>query len=216
MIIGVDRLDQAKGIEERFRGYERLLARRPDLQGRLFFLQVTPPPQGDVGGHREIRARLDTLSGHINGAFATAEWAPLRYVNRGYARETLADMYRAARVGFVTPLCDGMNLVAKEYVAAQDPDDPGVLILSHFAGAAAQLKQALLVNPHSPEEVADALERAIAMPRAERLARWRALMDNVESEDVNWWLQHFLYALDPPTLASPDCPGGENDLATAS
>jgi trehalose 6-phosphate synthase len=199
MMIGVDRLDYSKGLPERFLGYERLLAARPDLHGRLFLLQIAPPSRGDVPSYQEIRATLEGLSGRINGEFADAEWVPLRYVNKGYPRDQLAGMYRAARVGLVTPLCDGMNLVAKEYVAAQNPEDPGVLILSHFAGAAAQLGQALLVNPHSPEELADAIAAALTMSREERIARWRSLMDNVEQEDVIWWRQRFARTLEGVT-----------------
>ena len=195
MIIGVDRLDYSKGLQERFNGYERLLAARPDLLEKLFLLQIAPPSRADVQSYQEIRAQLDALSGHINGEYATAEWVPIRYVNRGYPHDQLAGMYRAARIGLVTPLRDGMNLVAKEYVAAQNPDDPGVLVLSSFAGAAAQLRDAILVNPYSPEDVADALAQALAMPLHERKLRWRRLMDNVEQQDVMWWLNNFVSAL---------------------
>jgi trehalose 6-phosphate synthase len=195
MIIGVDRLDYSKGLEERFLGYERFLAERAEMREQVFLLQIAPPSREDVENYREIRASLDTLTGRINGAFATAEWVPIRYVNQGYPREALAAMYRAARVGYVTPLRDGMNLVAKEYVAAQDPEDPGVLILSRFAGAAAQMPEALLVNPFSPEELADALETALAMPREERIRRWQALIGNVARENVYWWTDRFLAAL---------------------
>lgn len=195
MIIGVDRLDYSKGLEERFLGYERFLHAHPDFCEKVFLLQIAPPSREDVQSYQEIRAHLDTLSGHINGEFATAEWVPLRYVNRGYPRDQLAGMYRAAKVAMVTPLIDGMNLVAKEYIAAQDPDDPGVLILSRFAGAAAQLKDALLVNPYSAEELADALASALAMPKPERRRRWRALMDVIEGEDVTWWLRRYVAAL---------------------
>lgn len=195
MIIGVDRLDYSKGLQERFLGYQRFLAAHPDLMEKVFLLQIAPPSREDVQSYQEIRAALDALSGHINGEFATAEWVPIRYVNRGYPREELAGMYRAARVGLVTPLLDGMNLVAKEYVAAQDPADPGVLILSHFAGAAAQLPDALLVNPYSSEDVADAIALALTMPKAERIRRWRAMMDNIEREDVQWWLDRFVEVL---------------------
>lgn len=191
MIIGVDRLDYSKGLQERFQGYERFLAARPDMHGHVFLLQIAPPSREDVASYQEIRATLDALSGRINGAYSTAEWVPIRYVNHGYPREELAAMYRAARVGLITPLRDGMNLVAKEYVAAQDPVDPGVLILSRFAGAAAQLKEALLVNPYSAEDLADAIGLALAMPLKERKARWRALMANVEGEDVMFWMNSF-------------------------
>ncbi|MFZ5705502.1 MAG: alpha,alpha-trehalose-phosphate synthase (UDP-forming) [Pseudomonadota bacterium] len=195
MIVGVDRLDYSKGLQERFLGYERLLQQEEGLHGRLFLLQIAPPSRGDVQSYQEIRAGLDSLSGRINGAYADAEWVPIRYVNRGYPRDRLAGIYRAARIGLVTPLRDGMNLVAKEYIAAQDPEDPGVLILSRFAGAAEQLSDALLINPHSPEDIADAIQKALAMPLAERKARWRACMDSVEQQDVMWWRRCFLSAL---------------------
>jgi trehalose 6-phosphate synthase len=195
MIIGVDRLDYSKGLQERFLGYERFLAARPDLYERVFLLQIAPPSRADVQSYQEIRASLDSLSGRINGEYASAEWVPIRYVNKGYPRDALAGIYRAAKVGLVTPLRDGMNLVAKEFIAAQDPDDPGVLILSHFAGAAAQLKEALLVNPYSAEDVADAIAAALVMPLDERKERWRALINNVRDEDVTWWLRCFVSAL---------------------
>ncbi|WP_211873473.1 alpha,alpha-trehalose-phosphate synthase (UDP-forming) [Plastoroseomonas arctica] len=196
MIIGVDRLDYSKGLEERFLGYERFLGSHPDQHGAVFLLQIAPPSRADVQSYQEIRAHLDALSGRINGEFADAEWVPIRYVNKGHRRDQLAGMYRAARIGLVTPLRDGMNLVAKEYVAAQDPADPGVLILSRFAGAAEQLVDALLINPHSPEDMADAIATALAMPLAERIARWRRLMDNIEAEDVIWWRRRFTEALE--------------------
>ena len=195
MIIGVDRLDYSKGLEERFLGYERFLSAHPERAGHVFLLQIAPPSRGEVQSYQEIRGSLDSLSGRINGAFADIDWVPIRYVNRGYSRAVLAGAYRAARVGLVTPLRDGMNLVAKEYVAAQDPEDPGVLILSSFAGAAEQLTEAVLVNPHSAEEICDALEQALTMPLAERKRRWRALMDNVMREDVMWWRRTFTAAL---------------------
>ncbi|RYD54348.1 MAG: alpha,alpha-trehalose-phosphate synthase (UDP-forming) [Sphingomonadales bacterium] len=195
MLVGVDRLDYSKGLPERLLGFERFLAAHPEQHGQVFLLQITPPSRTDVGSYQEMRSSLESLSGRINGAHATAEWVPIRYVNQGYPRDELAAMYRAARVGLVTPLRDGMNLVAKEYVAAQDPEDPGVLILSRFAGAAEQLKQALLVNPHSAEDVADAIAAALAMPLEERIARWRPLMENVEREDVMWWMNFFITSL---------------------
>lgn len=205
MIIGVDRLDYSKGLQERFLGYERFLAAHPEQTGAIFLLQIAPPSRGDVQSYQEIRATLDGLSGRINGVYADAEWVPIRYVNKGYPRDQLAGMYRAAKIGLVTPLRDGMNLVAKEYIAAQNPDDPGVLILSRFAGAAEQLTQALLVNPHSPEEVADAISMALAMPLDERIARWQPMMENIEQHDVIWWRRRFTAALEaaqPATASS--------------
>jgi trehalose 6-phosphate synthase len=194
-IIGVDRLDYSKGLEERFLGYRRFLEDHENCQGEVFLLQIAPPSRGEVATYEVIRERLDELSGRINGEFAEVDWVPIRYVNQGYPREELAGFYRAAEIGLITPLRDGMNLVAKEYVAAQDPEDPGVLILSRFAGAALQLKEALLVNPYSKEEISDAILQAIQMPREERVRRWRALNESVERDDVLAWRKAFVAAL---------------------
>ncbi len=179
MIVGVDRLDYSKGLEERFLGYERFLRENPDERKAVFLLQIAPPSRETVESYQQIRSALEGLSGRINGEHADLDWVPIRYVNQGYPRDVLAGVYRAARIGLVTPLRDGHNLVAKEYVAAQDPKDPGVLILSRFAGAAAQLKEALLVNPYSAEEMADSIKTALAMGREERIERWRAMFENV-------------------------------------
>ncbi|WP_404338227.1 trehalose-6-phosphate synthase [Sphingomonas sp. MMS12-HWE2-04] len=195
MIVGVDRLDYSKGLEERFLAYERFLNENPAERKEVFLLQIAPPSRASVESYQRIRSGLEGVSGRINGAHADLDWVPIRYVNQGYPRDVLAGVYRAARIGLVTPLRDGMNLVAKEYVAAQDPEDPGVLILSRFAGAAVQMEQAVLVNPYSVEEVSDAILLALRMPRDERIARWRALMDGVEQEDVIWWRKRFADAL---------------------
>lgn len=195
MIIGVDRLDYSKGIEERFLAYERLLVENPDLHRNVFLLQVSTHSRGEVPEYQEIATRLDGVSGRINGAFAEMDWVPIRNVHRMHSREELAGLYRAAEVGLVTPLRDGINLVAKEYVAAQDETDPGVLILSRFAGAAVQLKDALIVNPFSQEDVAEAIKRALGMGVQERRRRWRKLMDNVEKEDVTAWRDAFVRCL---------------------
>jgi trehalose-6-phosphate synthase len=199
------RLDYSKGLQERFLGYERFLTNHSTRLGQVFLLQIAPPSRGEVQSYQEIRATLDSLSGRINGAFADVDWVPVRYVNRGYGRE-LAGIYRAAKIGLVTPPRDGMNLVAKECIAAQDPEDPGVLILSHFAGAALQLEQAVLVNPYSAEEISDAIALALAMPLDERLARWRVLMENVGREDVMWWRRIFIEALDTHPQPVPSSP----------
>ena len=191
MIVGVDRLDYSKGLEERFLGYERFLLENPDERKEVFLLQIAPPSRGAVESYQRIRNTLEGLSGRINGEHADLDWVPIRYVNHGYARDTLAGVFRAARIGLVTPLRDGMNLVAKEFVAAQDPEDPGVLILSRFTGAAEQLSDALLINPFSAEEMADAIRTALKMPLDERIRRWRSMFDNVQSEDVMWWLKRF-------------------------
>ncbi|PZQ59064.1 MAG: alpha,alpha-trehalose-phosphate synthase (UDP-forming) [Phenylobacterium zucineum] len=195
LIVGVDRLDYSKGLEERFLGFERFLAENPDLRREVLMLQIAPVSRESVEAYQEIRGRLDALSGRINGEFSDVDWAPFRYVNKNYRRDELAGIYGAARVGLVTPLRDGMNLVAKEYVAAQNPDDPGVLILSRFAGAAGQMGDALLVNPHSPEDVAEALKRALTMEKPERIRRWRALHETVVREDVTAWRDAFVAAL---------------------
>jgi trehalose 6-phosphate synthase len=195
MIVGVDRLDYSKGLEDRFLGYERFLVEHPEDRKQVFLLQIAPPSRETVESYRNIRTALEGLSGRINGAYADIDWVPIRYVNQGYPRDTLAGIYRAAKVGLVTPLRDGMNLVAKEYVAAQDPADPGVLILSRFAGAAAQLKDAVLINPYSAEEMSDAIALALQMDKGERIRRWRLLMDSVEKEDVVWWRQTFVAVL---------------------
>jgi trehalose 6-phosphate synthase len=195
MIVGVDRLDYSKGLQERFAAYELFLTNHPDLREKVFLLQIAPPSRGDVPSYQQIRAELSAMSGSINGEFASIDWVPIRYVNQGYSRDELFGIYRAAKVGLVTPLRDGMNLVAKEYVAAQDPADPGVLVLSCFAGAAAQLEQAVIVNPHSAEDIADGIARALAMPLAERQARHRAMMECIVQQDVLWWSRTFLEAL---------------------
>lgn len=196
VIIGVDRLDYSKGLEERFNGYRHMLDRHQEYCRKVFLLQIAPPSRGEVHTYEAIRERLDELSGRINGEYAEVDWVPLRYVNKGYPRSALAGFYRAADVCLTTPLRDGMNLVAKEYVAAQDPEDPGVLVLSRFAGAALQMKDALLVNPHSKDEVSDALNTALTMPLEERKARWEALHQSVKDEDVVHWRRSFVSALE--------------------
>ena len=202
-IIGVDRLDYSKGLQDRFLGYRRFLEEHEEQQGQVFLLQIAPPSRGEVHTYEIIREELDELSGRINGEFAHVDWVPVRYVNQGYDREDLAGFYRASEIALITPLRDGMNLVAKEYVAAQDPDNPGVLILSRFAGAALQLKEALLVNPYSKEEISDAIMRALEMPKAERIRRWRAMHESVKAEDVVWWRRNFVGALQGKRLPRP-------------
>jgi len=195
MMVGVDRLDYSKGLEERMLGYEQFLHDNPNMRGDVFLVQVTPISRDDVDTYQDIRARLDSLAGRINGEYADMDWQPIRYLNRSYRRDQLAGIYRAARVCLVTPLRDGMNLVAKEYVAAQNPDDPGVLILSRFAGAAEQMGEALLVNPFSREELSDAINKALTMPLAERVRKWQALIQVVRDTDVGIWRDDFVGAL---------------------
>jgi trehalose 6-phosphate synthase len=195
MIVGVDRLDYSKGLEERLLGFERFLHDHPEQVRETMLLQIAPLSRDEVEAYQDLRARLDGLIGRINGAYAEMDFTPIQYVNRSYRRDELAGVYRASKAALVTPLRDGMNLVAKEYVAAQDPDDPGVLILSRFAGAARQMKDALIINPNSPEEISDALERALSMDVSERKRRWEALFDNVTREDVTAWRDDFVAAL---------------------
>jgi trehalose 6-phosphate synthase len=195
MLLGVDRLDYSKGIDERLLAYERLLNENKELRRKIFLLQISTYTRSEVEAYQDMIARLDALSGRINGAHAEMDWIPIRNVHRMHSREELAGIYRAADVALVTPLRDGMNLVAKEFVAAQDEADPGVLVLSRFAGAAWQMRDALIVNPFSQEDVADAVKRALKMPLNERRRRWRALMDGVERDDVNAWRDSFVAAL---------------------
>ncbi len=192
LAIGVDRLDYSKGLPERFRAFGRYIERHPSERGRLTFLQIAPVSRGDVAEYRHLRDQLEGIAGHINGTHAEPDWTPLRYVNRNFAHATLTGFYRAAKVALVTPLRDGMNLVAKEYVAAQDPEDPGVLVLSMLAGAAAELDAALLVNPYDLDGVADAIARASTMSREERRERWQSMMRPIAGSDIHAWCRQFL------------------------
>jgi len=195
-IIGVDRLDYTKGIPERMMAFERLLKEYPENRGNVVFLQVAPLSREKVRAYAKLRRELEELAGHINGSYGQLDWAPMSVITRGFARRGLAGLYRASHVALVTPLRDGMNLVAKEYVAAQNPEDPGVLILSRFAGAAVELTEALIVNPHDQAEMAEALQRALRMSREERIERWRALDAKVHTISATRWCDLFLNALD--------------------
>jgi len=201
LIVGVDRLDYSKGIPERLEGFEQYLQDQPDMVRKVIYLQVAPSSREQVEAYQTLRANVLALAGRINATWAEMDHTPMMFVNRNYDRAELAGIYRAAKVGLVTPLRDGMNLVAKEYVAAQDPGDPGVLILSRFAGAAQQMKDALIVNPYSREELADAIGAALAMPLAERVRRWEKLMDGVVRDDVTAWRENFVSALAATRLA---------------
>ena len=196
LIIGVDRLDYSKGLPQRFEAFARLLERAPELHRQVTFMQIVPPSRGSVLEYRQIRRELERSAGHINGKYATPDWAPIRYINKSFPHRLLAGYYRTARVGLVTPLRDGMNLVAKEYVAAQDPDDPGVLVLSLLAGAADELREALLVNPHDLDGVADAIATASTLARPKRIERWQAMMEHLRHNDINHWRQRYLEALE--------------------
>ena len=200
-IIGVDRLDYTKGLPERLRSFKRLLELYPQNCKAVTMMQIAPPTREEVKAYADIRHELEALSGEINGEFGDFDWTPVRYVHRNIARDTLAALYRGSQIGLVTPLRDGMNLVAKEYVAAQDEENPGVLVLSRFAGAAEDLAEALIVNPYDADEVARAMQRAIIMPREERIERHRALLARVREHDACNWMGGFLRALDAPPIA---------------
>jgi len=191
LMIGVDRLDYSKGLGQRMDAYNRFLALHPDWHGRVTYLQITPKSRSEIQEYAEMEQTISAAAGRINGTFGDAAWTPIRYVNRSYSRDTLAGLYRSARVGLVTPLRDGMNLVAKEYIAAQDPTDPGVLVLSRFAGAAAECTAALLVNPHDPEMVATSISHALSMPLEERQNRHAALFRVISANSLNSWGQKF-------------------------
>ena len=207
-IIGVDRLDYSKGLPERMKAFARLLALKPELEGKVSFLQIAPPTREDVTAYAQIREELEHLTGSINGRLADFNWTPIRYIHRSVPRETLAALFRASQVGFVTPLRDGMNLVAKEYVAAQDPEDPGVLVLSQFAGAAEEMREALIVNPYDTDEMARSLAQALEMPLAERQERHRALLASISRQDAQAWMRSFLAELERPAVAPLPSNGG--------
>lgn len=204
LVIGVDRLDYSKGIPERFDAFGRLLAHSDALRNQVNLLQIAPVSRGEVPEYQAIRRDLERRAGHINGKYGDPNWSPIRLVCKTIKPQLLSGYLRLARVGLVTPFRDGMNLVAKEYIAAQDAEDPGVLILSQFAGAAEQMHEALRVNPFDPDDVADGLERALTMSLAERRQRWRALMDGLEQNDINLWRTQILAAL---FRATPDQAG---------
>ncbi|MGA7199679.1 MAG: alpha,alpha-trehalose-phosphate synthase (UDP-forming) [Roseiarcus sp.] len=195
LVLGVDRLDYSKGIPDRVRAFERFLENNPEWHGRVTLLQITPKSRSDVKQYGEIESEVTGLIGKVNGRFGDAAWTPIRYVNRSYSRTVLAGLYRAADVAMVTPLRDGMNLVAKEYLAAQDPEDPGVLVLSEFAGAAKELDHALIVNPHETDAVASALKRALEMPLAERRERHAPMLAHLLENDITKWAEDYLAAL---------------------
>lgn len=198
LVIGVDRLDYSKGLPERFQAYERMLRNYPETVGDVTYLQVAQPSREDVPEYNELRIRLEGIVGEINGHFAEFDWVPLRYLNKAYARPTIMSFLALARVGLVTPLRDGMNLVAKEYIAAQDDADPGVLVLSELAGAARELDSVLLVNPYDVDAVADALVTALKMPLEERRERWFAAYRTIARHDVYDWARSFTARLRAP------------------
>lgn len=195
LIIGVDRLDYSKGLTNRLQAYELFLENYPENRGKAVFLQIAPQSREQVRAYSEIQRELEETAGHINGRFAEFDWMPIRYLNQSFARTTLVGFFRISQIGLVTPLRDGMNLVAKEYVAAQNPAAPGALILSSLAGAARELDAALLVNPFDVDEVAEALQTALHMPLAERKERHSAMMEAIRRYDIAAWRESFVQQL---------------------
>ncbi len=195
LVLGVDRLDYSKGILHRINAFDRFLELYPEWRSRVTYLQITPKSRGDIKEYAAIENEVTTQIGKINGRYGEASWTPIRYVNRSYSRTALAGVYRAADLALVTPLRDGMNLVAKEFIAAQDGDRPGVLVLSQFAGAAAALGGALIVNPHETEGVAAAIKQALEMPLTERRERHRPMFAYLLEHTVEQWAESFLSTL---------------------
>ena len=195
LLVGVDRLDYSKGLPNRLRAFHRLLADYPENRQSATLIQVATPTREGLLAYEDIRHELEGLSGQINGQYGELDWMPVRYIHRTVARTRLPGLFRASRVALVTPLRDGMNLVAKEFVVAQDPQDPGVLVLSRFAGAAEQLKEALLVNPYDTQGTAEAIHLALQMPLEERQSRHAALLATCKQYDVHWWCESFLELL---------------------
>ncbi|MBV9782961.1 MAG: trehalose-6-phosphate synthase [Acidisphaera sp.] len=203
LILGVDRLDPTKGLLQRLAGLRRLLEKYPDWRRRITLLQIAAISRKEVSSYRDLRLALDREAGSVNSEWGDPDWSPLRLVAKAGAREVVAGYMREAKVGLVTPLRDGMNLVAKEYVAAQDPQDPGVLVLSQFAGAARQLEAALLVNPYDSDGMADAIDRALRMPLAERQSRWQSMWRTMERASPASWGRSFMAALLRAAAAVP-------------
>ncbi len=212
-IFSVERLDYSKGLPERFLAFEALLENYPQHHGKIRYTQIAPTSRGDVQAYQDIRHQLETEAGRINGKYGQLGWTPLYYLNQHFDRKLLMKVFRYAEVGLVTPLRDGMNLVAKEYVAAQDPANPGVLVLSKFAGAANELTSALIVNPYDRDDVASALNRALTMPLAERISRHSEMMEVICHNDIHRWQENFVGDLKQVTPRS-DASHLQNKVAT--
>jgi trehalose 6-phosphate synthase len=195
LMMGVDRLDYSKGLIERFAAYRQFLETFPDNMGRITYIQIAPLSRTEVRAYAEIRNALEQAAGQTNGQYGDTDWTPIRYLNRNLPHASLMGLLRASHVGLVTPVRDGMNLVAKEYLAAQDEADPGVLILSNLAGAARELSSALLVNPYDARGVGMAIQTALTMPLGERRERHATMMATLRSNDIHHWNERFIAAL---------------------
>ncbi len=194
VVLGVDRLDYTKGIPQRIQAFAQLLEQHPEHRQKIELLQLAVPSRAEVAEYRHLKREIDELVGRVNGRFGTATWTPIRYLYRSVPPERLAGLYRDANVALVTPLRDGMNLVAKEFVACQLAD-PGVLVLSRMAGAAETMTEALLVNPYDIDATAATLHRALGMGHPERRSRMRALRRRERSANVHVWAEKFLERL---------------------
>jgi len=192
LAIGVDRLDYSKGLINRFEAIGRFFANYPQHRRQVSFLQIAARSREEQGAYQRLRRELDRIVGDTNGRYSEFDWTPLRYMTRAVKRDTLAGFFRLSRLAVVTPLRDGMNLVAKEYVAAQDPEDPGVLILSRFAGAAEEMTEALIVNPYDADEIAEAMHIGLSMDLEERRERWQALHTKVTTNTAQRFCTVFL------------------------
>jgi trehalose 6-phosphate synthase len=195
LAIGVDRLDYSKGLINRINAFDRMWSLQPSLERTVSLLQIATPSRGTIEAYGKLQSELAKLVSEVNGRHGEVDWTPIRYLNKGFSQTVLAGLYRTAQVGVVTPLDDGMNLVAKEYVAAQNPADPGVLVLSKFAGAADQLDTALLVNPHDIDGMARTIATALSMPLIERRMRWEAMMTKLRASTIQGWFSDFVDAL---------------------
>jgi trehalose 6-phosphate synthase len=226
LAIGVDRLDYSKGLINRINAFDRMWTTQPALARTASLLQIATPSRGAIEAYGNLQSELAKLVSDVNGRHGEVDWTPIRYLNKGFSQTVLAGLYRAAQVGVVTPLHDGMNLVAKEYVAAQNPADPGVLVLSKFAGAANELDTALLVNPHDIDGMARTIATAFSMPLAERRMRWEAMMARLRASTIQGWFADFLDALRqtrsegcasaPPPLAEPPAPWRLRSVGTGA
>lgn len=205
LAIGVDRVDYSKGLVNRISAFDRLFEIQPSLKRTVSLLQIATPSRGGIEAYSCLQDELAKQVTDVNGRHGEVDWTPIRYLSKGFSQTVLAGFYRAAQVGVVTPLHDGMNLVAKEYVAAQNPIDPGVLVLSKFAGAANELDTALLVNPNDIDGMARTIAMALSMPATERRLRWEAMMTKLRAGTIHQWFAGFIATLEA-TYLSPDEP----------
>jgi len=206
LAIGVDRLDYSKGLINRIRAFDTMWSDQPALLRTASLLQIATPSRGAIEAYGNLQNEVAKLVSDVNGRHGEIDWTPIRYLNKGFAQAVLAGLYRTAQVGVVTPLQDGMNLVAKEYVAAQNPADPGVLVLSKFAGAANELDAALVVNPHDIDGMARSIATALTMPLTERRMRWEAMMVKLRRGTIQQWFAKFLEELQETQLEKSETP----------